>query len=90
MLDELFPEPNDDSVAILLTYGTARALTSRDLSRQTAFYLEEDPDLACMFLRTYLGLLPVRPGLQERFPVYMLLDRLVVWEYAQRPQHEPR
>ena len=61
-----------------------------DLSRQTAFYLEEDPDLARMFLRTYLGLLPARPGLQERFPVYMLLDQLVVWEYAQRPQHEPR
>jgi hygromycin-B 7''-O-kinase len=60
-----------------------------DLSRQTAFYLEEDPDLAHMFLRTYLGLLPARPGFQERFPVYMLLDRLVVWEYAQRPQQEP-
>ena len=60
-----------------------------DLSRQTAFYLKEDPELARMFLRTYLGLLPARPGFQERFPVYMLLDRLVVWEYAQRPQQEP-
>jgi hygromycin-B 7''-O-kinase len=60
-----------------------------DLSRQTAFYLDEDPELARMFLRTYLGLLPARPGFQERFPVYMLLDRLVVWEYAQRPQEEP-
>jgi hygromycin-B 7''-O-kinase len=60
-----------------------------DLSRQTAFYLEEDPELARIFLRTYLGLLPARPGFQERFPAYMLLDRLVVWEYAQRQQHEP-
>ena len=60
-----------------------------DLSRQTAFYLEEDPELARMFLRTYLKLLPARPGFPERFPAYMLLDRLVVWEYAQRPQHEP-
>jgi hygromycin-B 7''-O-kinase len=60
-----------------------------DLSRQTAFYLEEDPELARMFLRTYLRLLPARPGFPERFPAYMLLDRLVVWEYAQRPQHEP-
>ncbi len=60
-----------------------------DLSRQTAFYLEEDPELARMFLRTYLGLLPARPGFPERFPAYMLLDRLVVWEYAQRPQEEP-
>lgn len=61
-----------------------------DLSRQTAIYLEEDPALAHTFLRTYLELLPARPGFQERFPAYMLLDRLVVWEYAQRPQHEPR
>ena len=60
-----------------------------DLSRQTAFYLKEDPELARMFLRTYLGLLPARPGFPERFPAYMLLDRLVVWEYAQRPQGEP-
>jgi hygromycin-B 7''-O-kinase len=60
-----------------------------DLSRQTAFYLKEDPELARMFLRTYLRLLPARPGFQERFPAYMLLDRLVVWEYAQRPQGEP-
>jgi hygromycin-B 7''-O-kinase len=60
-----------------------------DLSRQTASYLEEDPELARMFLGTYLGLSPARPGLRERFPVYMLLDRLVVWEYVQRPQQEP-
>jgi hygromycin-B 7''-O-kinase len=60
-----------------------------DLSRQTAFYLKEDPELARMFLRTYLGLLPARPGFPEQFPAYMLLDRLVVWEYAQRPQGEP-
>jgi hygromycin-B 7''-O-kinase len=60
-----------------------------DLSRQTAFYLEEDPELARIFLTTYLELLPARPRFEERFPAYMLLDRLVVWEYAQRPQHEP-
>jgi hygromycin-B 7''-O-kinase len=60
-----------------------------DLSRQTARYLEEDSDLAQMFLRTYLERLPARPGFQERFPAYMLLDRLVVWEYGQRPQEKP-
>ncbi len=60
-----------------------------DLSRQSALYLEEDPELARMFLTTYLDLLPARPGFQERFPAYMLLDRLVVWEYAQRQQQEP-
>lgn len=31
-----------------------------DLSRQTAIYLEEDPELARTFLKTYLGLLPAR------------------------------
>jgi hygromycin-B 7''-O-kinase len=60
-----------------------------DLSRQTALYLEEDPALARTFLSAYLELLPARPGFQDRFPAYMLLDRLVVWEYAQRPHHEP-
>ena len=60
-----------------------------DLSRQTASYLEEDPALARTFLRTYLEILPARPGFKERFSTYMLLDRLVVWEYAQRPQNEP-
>jgi len=60
-----------------------------DLSRQTASYMDEDPQLARTFLRTYLERLPARPGFQERFPAYMLLDRLVVWEYAQRPQQEP-
>jgi hygromycin-B 7''-O-kinase len=59
-----------------------------DLSRQTANYLDEAPERARMFLRTYLGLLPARPGFQERFPVYMLLDRLVVWEYAERQKNE--
>ncbi|HET7270953.1 MAG TPA: aminoglycoside phosphotransferase family protein [Rubrobacter sp.] len=57
-----------------------------DLSRQTALYLEEDPELARTFLSTYLEQLPPRPGFPERFPAYMLLDRLVVWEYAQRRQ----
>jgi hygromycin-B 7''-O-kinase len=60
-----------------------------DLSRQTALYLKEDPELARVFLRTYLGLVPIRAGFQERFPAYMLLDRLVVWEYAQRQRNEP-
>lgn len=60
-----------------------------DLSCLTAIYLDEDPELARMFLRTYLRLQPARPGFQELFPAYMLLDRLVVWEYAQRYKNEP-
>ena len=59
-----------------------------DLSRQTAAYLDEDGDLARAFLRTYLGLRPPRPGFADRFPVYMLRDRLIIWEYIQRPGME--
>ncbi len=61
-----------------------------DLSRQTAAYLDEDGELARAFLRTYLGLRPPRPGFADRFPVYMLRDRLIIWEYIQRPVGEPR
>jgi aminoglycoside phosphotransferase (APT) family kinase protein len=60
-----------------------------DLSRQAASYMEEDPELARVFLGAYLDLLPARPGFRERFPAYMLLDRLVIWEYAQRPENGP-
>ena len=60
-----------------------------DLVRQTALYLDEEAELACRFLRTYLKARPPRPGFEERFPVYMLRDRLIVWEYFQRPGTEP-
>jgi aminoglycoside phosphotransferase (APT) family kinase protein len=56
-----------------------------DLSRQVALYLDEDVELARTFLRQYLDLRPPRPGFTERFPVFMLRDRLIVWEYCQRP-----
>jgi aminoglycoside phosphotransferase (APT) family kinase protein len=60
-----------------------------DLSRQTAAYLDEDAELARAFLRTYLELSPPRSGFQARFPVYMLRDRLIIWEYFQRPGRQP-
>ena len=28
--------------------------------------------------------MPPRPGFRERFSLYMLLDRLIIWEYIQR------
>lgn len=37
-----------------------------------------------MYLKTYLGRCPPRPGFAERFAVYMLLDRAIIWEYVQR------
>lgn len=56
-----------------------------DLSRQTDRYLNQNPTLARTFLRSYLAQRPPRPGFRERFPVYMLRDRLIIWEYIQRP-----
>jgi hygromycin-B 7''-O-kinase len=60
-----------------------------DLSRQTAQYTHEDPELAWAFVRRYLELRPARPGFRERFVVYLLWDRLAIWEYFQRPEQEP-
>ena len=60
-----------------------------DLSRQVARYLDEDVELAREFARAYLGHRAPRPGFAERFPVYMLRDRLIIWEYFQRPGIKP-
>jgi aminoglycoside phosphotransferase (APT) family kinase protein len=57
-----------------------------DLSRTTAWYLERDPSLSLSreFIQAYIRQRPPRPGFAERFAVYMLLDRLIIWEFAQR------
>jgi hypothetical protein len=59
-----------------------------DLSRQTVQYVQEDPALAEAFVRRYLELRSRRPGFGERFLVYLLWDRLVVWEYFQHAGRE--
>ncbi len=59
-----------------------------DLSRTTAAYLEEDPRLAEAFVQTYLQHKPPRPGFAQRFALYMLDDRLILWDYFLR--HGPR
>ncbi len=55
-----------------------------DLARPVAGYLEEEPLRAQAFLAAYLDRASARPGLSERFAVYLLRDRLIVWEYFQR------
>lgn len=60
-----------------------------DLMRLTAIYLDKDPEhgaqLAQAFGTAYLTCRPPRPGFAERFALYMLRDRLIVWEYGTRP-----
>jgi hygromycin-B 7''-O-kinase len=58
-----------------------------DLSRTAAEYFDQDQGLAREFLTTYLKLRPPRAGFLGRFRLYMLLDRLIIWEFFQR--HEP-
>ncbi|GHO69938.1 hypothetical protein KSC_088300 [Ktedonobacter sp. SOSP1-52] len=56
-----------------------------DLARPIADYMtQERVDLAHIFLRTYLQLQPPRPGFEARFPLYMLKERLAIWEWAHR------
>lgn len=60
-----------------------------DLMRLTALYLNIDPDagdqLVKAFHEAYLAQKPVRSGFAERYALYMLRDRLIVWEYGTRP-----
>ncbi len=55
-----------------------------DLSRQIADYLDEDSKLAGAFFAEYRAHVSLRPGFDRRFPVYMLLDRAIVWEFFRR------
>ena len=55
-----------------------------DLSRSVAVYADKDLELASEFVRAYTRNTSLRRGFAERFPVYMLLDRLIIWQFAQR------
>jgi hypothetical protein len=55
-----------------------------DLSRSAAWYAITSPDALQAFIGAYTARRPPRPGFAERVPFYMLLDRLLIWEYGQR------
>jgi aminoglycoside phosphotransferase (APT) family kinase protein len=58
------------------------------LCRQVGTYIDEQPALAPVlaraFVQTYLARRSPRPGFNERLRLYMLADRLIIWEYGQR------
>ena len=57
--------------------------------RLIAGYLERSQQhgvrLARAFATTYLRHKPPRTGFAERYALYMLRDRLSIWEYGTRP-----
>jgi aminoglycoside phosphotransferase (APT) family kinase protein len=64
-----------------------------DLVRQFGVYVlqvpatgEEDVRLARQFVHAYWERRPPRPGFAARFRLYLLRDRLVIWDYGR--QHE--
>lgn len=55
-----------------------------DLSRPIAEYFIVDPQLSRAFFSGYRSRKALRPGFAKRFPVYMLLDRALLWEFFLR------
>jgi len=55
-----------------------------DLSRTIAAYFDESHELAREFLMTYQARIPPRRGFAARFRIFMLLDRMIIWEFVQR------
>jgi aminoglycoside phosphotransferase (APT) family kinase protein len=47
-------------------------------------WLVKDPDERRAFVRAYVENWPLRPGAAERLMLYMLADRMVIWEYGRR------
>ncbi len=54
-----------------------------DLSRPIGEYLNEEPSLAAAFFAAYRRSRPLRPGFALRYPIYMLLDRAILWAFFQ-------
>lgn len=59
-----------------------------DICRLLATYLGAGVSLAKEFLNEFLRASSPRPGFENRFPTYMLLDRLIIWEFVQRTEPE--
>ena len=56
----------------------------QDLSRAMTSLAVPDPAAARAFVAAYRARRPFRPGYRERFRLYMLMDRMMIWEYARR------
>lgn len=55
-----------------------------DLPRQFSMFVDDDPDLAALFLRTYVGE-RVDDRTRSRLRLYLLHDRMVIWDFFHQP-----
>lgn len=56
-----------------------------DVSRTFCVYIDKKkPELAYSFLNEYLRSTGKRKGFEERFPIFVLSNRAIIWEWAQR------
>lgn len=56
-----------------------------DLCRQAANYLDQDPALTKALIGAYRGAGGGGPDAQARAPLYVIYERLLLWEYFTRP-----
>ncbi|HXC55329.1 MAG TPA: aminoglycoside phosphotransferase family protein [Rhizomicrobium sp.] len=56
-----------------------------DIVRQACSYLDSEPELAPVFVRSYLERVPADPRLKDLMPLYILNDRMKIWGYFTRP-----
>jgi hygromycin-B 7''-O-kinase len=57
-----------------------------DLPRQFSMYVEEDPSLAAAYLHAYVGPVTLDSHATARLRLYLLDERLIVWEFFHRPE----
>jgi len=56
-----------------------------DLCRNLCCHIESgNPQLAAAFVSAYANARPMREGCLARFPVYLLLDRIIIWNFGWR------
>lgn len=55
-----------------------------DLSRMYVQLQSRKIKYGSKFIQAYLNKKPARDGFKKRFPIYVVADRLLVWEWAQR------
>lgn len=55
-----------------------------DLARSACNYVVFGTPVLRAFIDAYAARKPLRPGFAERMALYILCDRLVIWEYGQR------